>query len=159
LTNKEKNILIYSGIGLVVVGIYLSTRKPTSTLGASLVNPNANINKDGSKKKPIVSQSGVPSTVVDAAGDYIENSDNSTLYNAKGDVIGNINTAYGMFVDTNGNIIAASDGTPVVFNVSNNTYTEPDGTIYNIDGTINTTYKTSNWTQTNWFTRLFTFSF
>lgn len=151
MTTKEKNILIYSGIGLVVVGIYLSTRKPTSTLGAALANPNANINKDGSKKKPIVSQNGVPSTVVDAAGDYIENSDNSTLYNAKGDVIGNINTSYGMFVDANGNIIAASDGTPVVFNVSNNTYTEPDGTVYNIDGSVNTPAKSSG----NWFTNLF----
>ena len=117
-------------------------------LGKSLISALMATNKTAT---PSTTPKGTPCTVVDAAGDYIENSDNSTLYNAKGDVIGNINTSYGMFVDTNGNIIAASDGTPVVFNVSNNTYTEPDGTVYNIDGSVNTPAKSSG----NWFTNLF----
>jgi len=159
MTAKEKNILIYTSIGLVVVGLYLNSKKANAS--PSLANPttNPNVNKDGSKKANITSQDGVPSVVVDKAGDYIENTDTSTLYNAKGDVIGNLNSSYGMFVDGNGNIIAASDGTPVTVDLNSGTYTEPDGTVYNMDGTIKQAASNSSWTQTNWFTRLFTFSF
>ena len=133
MTTKQKNILIYTSIGLVVVGIYLNSKK---TVLKPSNNPAPNKNKDGSDKKIIKKDSGIEVTIVDAAGDYIENSDNSTLYNANGDVIGNINPSYGMFVDSFGNIIAASDGTPVKFDVSSSTYTEPDGTIYKLDGSV-----------------------
>jgi len=147
MTSKEHKILIGASLALIVLGIYInSKKKPTSTLGTSFANPKSTVNKDGSPKKQIINNDGVPSNIVDAAGDYIEISDNSTLYDANGNVRGNINPAYGMFVDSQGNIIAASDGTPVVFNISNNTYTEPDGTVYNIDGSVNTPSTNSkNW--------------
>jgi len=146
MTTTEKHILTYSAIAIVIGGLYITYKKNNAvTQIPSLSNK---VNKDGSAKVTITSQNGIPSIVVDKAGDYIETTDNTTLYDVNGNVKGDLNTSYGMFVDSQGNIIAASDGTPVTVNISKGTYTEPDGTIYNMDGSVNTpspSSKTSHW--------------
>ena len=146
MTKTEKHILTYSAIAIAIGGLYIVYKKNNAVTPIPFLNNK--LNKDGSAKVTTISQSGTPSTVVDKAGDYIETTDNTTLYNNAGDVVGTLNTSYGMFVDSQGNIIAASDGTPVIVNISKGTYTEPDGTIYNMDGSVNTPSpisKTSHW--------------
>ena len=92
-------------------------------------------NADGSKAASGTSpKTGVPMTVVDAAGDYIENDDPTTLYNDAGDAIGYLNAETGFFENANGTPIASCDGTPIAKTDSNGNYQEADGQWYNNAG-------------------------
>lgn len=86
---------------------------------------------------------------VNANGDYIEKADPTTLYNNDGSVKGDLDTNSGMFVDQNGKIVAAGDGSSVI-NSDPNTgaYQEADGTWYLNDGTALMNYDPTNNTYT-----------
>lgn len=100
-------------------------------LGLSLVNALLASNKSA---KPSTTPKGVPCITVDNKGNYIEKDDASTLYNAQGNPIGDIDPSSGMFVNKQGEIIANSDGTPASVNQYGNVV-ESDGSTYTLDGT------------------------
>lgn len=91
-------------------------------------------NADGSKATNGTTNKGVPMTVVDEAGDYIEEEDPTTLYNSSGDVIGDLNAETGFFENENGTPIASCDGTPLAKTDSNGNYQEADGQWYDNAG-------------------------
>jgi len=92
-------------------------------------------NADGSTPKQGTSKNGLPMTTVDAAGDYIENDDPTTLYNSNGDAIGDLDAESGFYLDANGRKIAASDGSPVTNTDSYGNYQDDNGDWYSYDGT------------------------
>jgi hypothetical protein len=101
-------------------------------LGKSLVTA---LMATNSAAKPSTSPTtGAATTTVDSSGNYIENSDPTTLYNADGSVKGNLDTSTGMFVNSQGQIVANSDGTPASVNQYGN-IVEADGSVYALDGT------------------------
>jgi hypothetical protein len=114
-------------------------------LGKSLVTALMATNKTAT---PATTPAGTPCTNVDASGNYIENGDPSTLYNADGSVKGDLDPNTGMFVDKNGNIVANSDGTPASVNKYGNVV-EPDGSTYALDGTPIQQNRDGSYTELN----------
>jgi len=92
-------------------------------------------NADGSTPKQGTSKNGLPMTTVDAAGDYIENDDPTTLYNSNGEAIGDLDAESGFFLDDKGNKIAACDGSPVKATDQYDNYQDDNGDWYSADGT------------------------
>ena len=92
-------------------------------------------NADGSVPTSGIAKSGVAMTTVDAAGDYVENGDPTTLYNKNGVVIGDLDAESGFYLDDNGKKIAASDGSPVTNTDAYNNYQDDQGDWYSADGT------------------------
>ena len=77
----------------------------------------------------------VPMTTVDAAGDYMEDGDGTTLYDKNGNVIGDLDAESGFFLDDKGNKIAACDGSPVKATDQFDNYQDDNGDWYSADGT------------------------
>ncbi len=77
-----------------------------------------------------------PTDIIDAGngdGTYMDANDPTTLYDAAGNPIGDLNTDTGMFEDQNGNPIATSDGAAIQgYDDVTNTYMQ-DGVVYSND--------------------------
>jgi hypothetical protein len=100
-------------------------------LGETLVTA---LLKTNTSAKTSTSPTGVASIIVDNRGNYIEKGDPTTLYNAQGQVIGDLDPSTGMFVNSQGDVVASSDGTPASVNQFGN-IEEADGSTYALDGT------------------------
>jgi len=92
-------------------------------------------NSDGSSATQGTSANGVPMTVVNSEGDYIENDDPTTLYDKSGNPIGDLDAESGFFLDANGHTIASADGSLVKNIDSYGNYQDDNGDWYSADGT------------------------
>ena len=122
---KKQHLII---TGLVVVGgiaAYVILSKKKTVIAK---------NQDGSEKVSIKTKDGKTVFIVNKNGDYIVG---TSLYDAKGTMIATLTndatsqegTAKSVFVDEDGNFVAAPDGSLLVTSDSV-TFTSPNGTVY-----------------------------
>ena len=145
-----------------VTGNYIENSDPT-TLYDKNGNVVGNLNdytgyfEDANGNK-IATAQGATVVSVNPDGSYIEAGDLSTLYNRDGSIKGDFDTNSGSYVDANGRLIAASDGTSIMNSDANTgAYQESDGTWYLQDGTALSDYNPYNSTYTEFGGSTFTF--